>query len=175
MNNSLSALVLAVARDEPDAFEGLHQCMSERILTFVSRRCQQAQVAEEITQEVMLTLWHRSASFDPRRASAETWIFTIARNRVFSALRRHLVRQQMLPAPRPPLGLEDSLSRRQQGARARRAVARLPSPQREALELAYYTDLTYRESAARQGVSVGTVKSRARLGLRRLRYQLEVG
>jgi len=131
-------------------------------------------LAEETMQEALAIVWRKAGQFDPARASAATWIFTIARNKQLDALRK-------LNRPEPedlPWGLSDpgdpqtaaELSQEQE--RLGEAVARLPSRQKEVIEKAFFGDLSHREIADVTGLPLGTIKSRIRLGLERLRYEL---
>lgn len=125
-------------------------------------------------QEALAIVWHKAGQFDPSRASVATWIFTIARNKQLDALRK-------LNRPEPedlPWGLSDpgdpqsAAEMAQEQKRLGDAVAKLPGRQREVIERAFYGELSHREIADITGLPLGTIKSRIRLGLERLRYEL---
>lgn len=156
------------------AFSELFAHFAPRVKGFLIRSGASEAVAEECAQEVMATLWHKAHLYDPARASVATWIFTIARNRRIDVLRR--ARRDDLqdlpwgPEPEPPQ--EDSLTRDQESRRLSEALAGLPDKQRVLVEQAYYHDLSHNEIAEATGLPLGTVKSRLRLALDRLRHAL---
>lgn len=132
--------------------------------------------AEELTQEVMLTLWHRAETFDPKQASAATWIFAIARNRRIDSLRRqrHPELDPDDPAlvPPPTETAEQLMEMAQDNARLHEALKELPGEQSELLKMAFFEDKTHMEIADSCNLPLGTVKSRLRLALARLRRHL---
>ncbi len=134
-----------------------------------------ASLAEECTQEVMATVWRKAHMFDPSRASVATWIFTVARNRKIDALRK-----QRRPEPEDlPWGPEaepdqaDALALQQESEKLGKAIAALPEKQRELIEKAYFGDLSHSEIAEATGLPLGTIKSRIRLALDRLRHAMQ--
>ncbi len=134
----------------------------------------QAASAEEYTQEVMTTVWHKAHLYDPSRASAATWIYTIARNKRIDALRRaNRPEPEDLPwGPEPLPEAADALALQQDTERLAEALEALPSKQREIVKRAYYGDLTHSELAVETGLPIGTIKSRIRLALDRLRHAM---
>ena len=132
-------------------------------------------MAEECVQEVMATVWHTALLFAPTRARAATWIFTIARNKKIDALRK-----QKRPEPED-LGWgpehepdqEDVIGLQQETERLGQAIANLPTKQRQLLERAYFSDMSHSEIAAATGLPLGTIKSRIRLALDRLRHAMK--
>jgi RNA polymerase sigma-70 factor (ECF subfamily) len=133
--------------------------------------------AEELAQEVMTAVWRKAATFDRRQASAATWIFRIARNRRIDAFRRE--RRSTLdahdpifqpPAETGPDGAAETADRE---AQVRRALADLPPEQRELVRVAFYDDLSHSQIAAKTGLPLGTVKSRLRLAIAKLKLGLE--
>jgi RNA polymerase sigma-70 factor (ECF subfamily) len=168
---------ITAIRDHGDeaAFARLFAHFAPRVKAFLMRSGADATLAEECTQEVMATLWQKSHLFDPTRASAATWIFTIARNRKIDALRK-----QKRPEPEElPWGLDpepdqaDVLALQQESDQLGRAIAALPAKQRELIEKAYFGDLSHSEIAADTGLPLGTIKSRIRLALDRLRHAMK--
>ncbi|MFC3614720.1 sigma-70 family RNA polymerase sigma factor [Lutimaribacter marinistellae] len=163
-------------RDAQDqsAFVDLFRHFAPRVKAFLIRSGSDAAMAEECAQEVMATLWHKAHMFDPGRASVATWVFTIARNR-----RIDLIRRQRRPEPEElPWGPEadpepaEVISLQQETAQLRNAMSALPKAQRELIEKAYFGDLSHREIAAQTGLPLGTIKSRIRLALDRLRHAM---
>ncbi|HEX5164266.1 MAG TPA: sigma-70 family RNA polymerase sigma factor [Thermomicrobiales bacterium] len=130
--------------------------------------------AEDVVQEAFLAVWRRAATFDAARGSARGWLTSIVHNAAIDRRRGRFRHQQ------DEVDIEDhawrladddvweDVSRRLDREQVRRALAQIPNEQRETLELAYFGGLTQAEIAAQTGEPLGTVKSRARLGLRRL-------
>ena len=157
------------------AFAELIEHFAPRIKGFLIRSGANDTLAEECTQEVMATIWQKSHQFDPTRASVATWIFTIARNRKIDALRkqRRPEPEELTWGPEAEPDQEDALSLQQESAQLGRAIATLPDKQRELIEKAYFGDLTHSEIAEQTGLPLGTIKSRIRLALDRLRHAMK--
>ncbi len=172
----LSASIVAIAeRGDREAFAALFSHFAPRVKSYLLRMGAGAEAAEELAQETLLTVWRRAGAFDPGRAAASTWIFTIARNLRFDALRREK-RPTMAddpsdagPNPIPPDALLAAL---QDEARVGRAVAELPADQARVVRLAFFSDKAHSEIANELGLPLGTVKSRLRLAMGRLRVML---
>ncbi len=166
-------------RDDADtaAFAELFGHFAPRVKGFLMRSGADETLAEECTQEVMATLWRKSALFDPARASVATWIFTIARNRRIDALRRQRrpEPEDLHWGPEPERDQEDVIALQQESEVLARALAELPEKQRLLIERAYFGDLTHSEIAAETGLPLGTIKSRIRLALERLRHAMSRG
>lgn len=171
-----SALLLAV-RDHQDrvAFAQIFRHFAPRVKGFLMKSGASAALAEECAQDVMATLWQKSHLFDPTRASVATWVFTIARNRRIDALRKsRRPEPEDLPwGPEAEPDQQDALEMAQETARLGAALAQLPDKQRSLIERAYYGDLSHSEIAAETGLPLGTIKSRIRLALDRLRHQMD--
>ena len=168
---------IARIRDQRDraAFQRLFSHFAPRVKAFLMKSGTDASLAEECAQEVMATLWQKAHMFDPSRASAATWIFTIARNRRIDAIRK-----QRRPEPEElPWGPEqepdqaDALALQQESEKLGAAIAQLPEKQKDLIEKAYFGDLTHSEIAEETGLPLGTIKSRIRLALDRLRHQMK--
>lgn len=164
-------------RDDQDkaAFGELFHHFAPRIKGFLMKSGADASLAEECTQDVMAALWHKAHQFDPSRASVATWIFTIARNRKIDLLRRQRrpEPEDLTWGPEAEPEQEDVLSLQQETEQLGAALAELPSAQRELIEKAYFGDLTHSEIAAETGLPLGTIKSRIRLALDRLRHAMK--
>ncbi len=162
-------------QQDRDAFSDLFQHFAPRVKAFLMRSGADATMAEECTQEVMATLWQKAVLFDPARASAATWIFTIARNRKIDALRKmRRPEPEELPwGPEEEPDQADSLALQQETQALEEAMKSLPEKQRELIEKAYFGDLSHSEIAAETGLPLGTIKSRIRLALDRLRHKLK--
>jgi len=157
-----------------EAFALLFRHFAPRVKAFLVRSGAAEALAEEMTQEVMATLWNKSHMFDPTRASVATWVFTIARNRRIDALRRdRRPEPEEIPwGPEPEPDQADVLTLQQESARLGTALRALPDKQRELIEKAYFGDLSHGEIAEQTGLPLGTIKSRIRLALERLRHEM---
>ncbi|MFO1208291.1 MAG: sigma-70 family RNA polymerase sigma factor [Amaricoccus sp.] len=165
-------LVLGVAARDRGAFVALFERYAGRVKAYAIRAGASASDADEIAQDVMVSVWRNAARFDPARASPSTWIFAIARNRRIDAFRRagritaDADDPLLQPDPEPDgFRLLDTAERE---ARLRAAVAGLPPAQRQVLVAAFYEGLSHGAIAAREGLPLGTVKSRIRLAFRHL-------
>jgi len=174
---SLDELLLAVGRDrDRAAFAALFDHFAPRLKAYLRRLgCDGAQ-AEELVQEVMLLVWRRAETFDPAQASAGTWVFTIARNKRVDALRREQ-RPEIDPddpalVPDPVEAADVRVATDQTNRRLRAALKELPPEQAELLKLAYFEDMPHSVISTERGIPLGTVKSRLRLALDRLRRAL---
>lgn len=176
MEMDWSALIVKI-RDERDkkAFRALFTHFAPRVKAFLMRSGADASLAEECAQEVMATLWQKAHLFDPSRASAATWIFTIARNRKIDAIRKmKRPEPEDLPwGPESEPDQEDVLALQQESTKLGDAIAQLPQKQRELIEQAYFGDLSHSEIADATGLPLGTIKSRIRLALDRLRHAMK--
>ena len=163
-------------RDDRDeqAFVALFRHYAPRVKAFLMRSGADAGLAEECVQEVMATVWRKAHLFDPARASVATWVFTIARNKKIDVLRRQRRPEpEDLPwGPEAEPDQEDILGLQQDSERLGQALANLPEKQRELIEKAYFGDLSHSEIAAATGLPLGTIKSRIRLALDRLRHAM---
>lgn len=133
--------------------------------------------AEEVVQDAFLSLWRRAAAYVPARASVRTWLLVMVRSRAIDRLRPASARARSVPLDDEPQLMALSDTWRSAAASMRRqavqsALAKLPSEQGQILEWAYFGGLSQSEIAARAGLPIGTVKSRTRLALDRLRYLL---
>lgn len=156
-------------------FEKLFDFFAPRLKGFVMRSGTGNAQAEEIVQDVMLTIWRKAHLFDPHRAQVSSWIYQIARNRQIDILRR-----ETRPVPEelatPDTTEEDAaqiLAVEQEADVLRKALAQLKPGQREMVEKAYLGDLSHAEIHAQTGLPLGTIKSRIRLGLEKLRHELK--
>lgn len=167
-------LAVRDARDKA-AFGSLFDYYAPRLKGFVMRTGTGSAQAEEIVQDVMLTVWRKAHLFDPQRAQVSSWIYQVARNRQID-----IVRRESRPVPeelKPPESTEEDASQiialDQEAQKLRQALASLKPGQREMVEKAYLGDLTHAEIRAETGLPLGTIKSRIRLGLEKLRHELK--
>ncbi|MEM0976460.1 MAG: sigma-70 family RNA polymerase sigma factor [Pseudomonadota bacterium] len=159
---------------DKDAFAELFSHFAPRVKAFLMKGGADASMAEECAQEAMITLWNKAALFDPSRASVSTWVFTIARNKKIDMLRRRSRPEpEELPwGPEPEPQPSDVIELQEDTARLADALAELPEKQRDIITRAFYGDLTHQELAEQTGLPLGTIKSRIRLALERLRHSL---
>jgi RNA polymerase sigma-70 factor (ECF subfamily) len=167
---------VAAQRDR-GAFVLLFNHFAPRVKAYLMRLGSPADGAEELTQEVMLTVWRRADSFDAARAGVSTWIFAIARNRRIDSLRR-APRRDFEPddpdlTPSAPAAPDQSADAHEWERKLGAALVDLPHEQAQMLRLAYYDDRSHSEIAATLNMPLGTVKSRLRLAIARLRAQFE--
>jgi RNA polymerase sigma-70 factor, ECF subfamily len=167
-------LAIAAKRDR-GRFSELFLHFGPRLKSYFLRLGVAPELAEDLVQEVMLTVWRKADQFDPARAGAATWIFTVARN-----LRIDLKRRQRDPAQLAELyeGLDEpmpseTLIATEQGQRVRQAMSALPADQIEVIRLSFFEDRPHGEIATLLKIPLGTVKSRARLAMARLRAMAE--
>lgn len=170
-------LIQAVARDrDREAFAALFDHFAPRLKAWLMRSGAAPAAADDFAQEAMLTVWRKAELFDPARARAATWIFTIARNRRIDALRR-----DSRPLPVPEISLagpdperpDDVLEARQDEDRVRAALRSLKPDQIEVIQMAFFQDLTHAEVAQSLALPLGTVKSRIRNAMIKLRELLD--
>jgi RNA polymerase sigma factor (sigma-70 family) len=169
--------LVARVRDAGDraAFAALFRHFAPRVKGFLMKSGASAQLAEECAQDVMAVIWQKAHLYDPARASVATWVFTIARNRRIDALRKsRRPEPEDLPwGPAAEPGQAEVFELQREGARLGEAVARLPEKQRILIERAFWGDLSHSEIAAETGLPLGTIKSRIRLALDRLRHVMD--
>lgn len=176
-------LVLQIAESgDKAAFAQLFAHFGPRLKSYLMRLGSPEAEAEDLLQEVMVTLWRRAGGFDPKLASVTTWLFTIARNKRIDRLRRDkhidweaddpaLVSEESFGEPVP--GADHAYDLAQQNDRLRAALALLPPEQADLLQQAYWEDRSHRDIAEATRIPLGTVKSRIRLALTRLRAVLK--
>ncbi len=177
-----AALMASMATGETRALEALYDRYAALVFSVAYRILHDSQLAQDVAQEVFLRLWRQPTSFDPERGRFVSWLMSVTRNRALDELRRVTRRvrleeqdedpvRDLATADRmddPALGVELS----EQRSAVRAAMTRLPPEQRRAIELAYFGGLTQTEIAERTGDPLGTVKTRIRLGMQKLREAL---
>ena len=166
-------LMVSTSQDR-SAFKQLFNHFAPRIKSFLMKAGADPTMAEECSQEAMATVWNKAKLFDPARASASTWIFTIARNKRIDAIRK-------IRRPEPDEltwtdgmedAQEDALELKQQSEMLADAIQNLPEKQRQLVEKAFFKELSHSEIALETGLPLGTIKSRIRLALERLRHAM---
>lgn len=159
------------------AFKKLYEHFAPRLKSFLLRIGSDMSAAEEICQESMIMVWRRAETFNPDSAGASTWIFTIARNKRIDKLRKD---NRPLPDLNDPSFFQipvdksdDILQRVEEEKKIKNALKNLPPEQAKLILSAYYEEKSHREIAGETNLPLGTVKSRIRLAINRLRTQLE--
>jgi RNA polymerase sigma-70 factor (ECF subfamily) len=166
-------------RDDRDkvAFSRLFDHFAPRLKGFIIRAGAPRAQAEDIVQDVMLTVWRKAHLFDPTRAQVSSWIYQIARNRQID-----VIRKEARPMPEALKAEDDGsedpdagevMALEQETDQLRAALEKLAPAQRELIERAYLGELSHSEIRDVTGLPLGTIKSRIRLGLERLRHELK--
>lgn len=162
-------------RQDKAAFAELFAHFAPRVKSFLMKSGAAHDVAEECAQDVMATLWRKAHLFDPTKASVSTWIFTIARNRRIDFLRknRRPEPEELFWGPQEEPDQADVMALAEDTEKLGAALSALPEKQRTLIEKAYFGDLSHSEIAAETGLPLGTIKSRIRLALERLRHTMK--
>jgi RNA polymerase sigma-70 factor (ECF subfamily) len=174
----LAALITQVAETrDRQAYAALFKHFAPRIMAYLRRGGMGAGEAEELTQEVMLTLWRKAGYFDPLRAGAATWLFAIVRNARIDRARR---RRDATLSGAPPLEEADAAPSAEsmslvteREAQLRSALNSLSPEQKEIVQLSFFSDTPHAAIASKLNLPLGTVKSRVRLAIAKLRILLE--
>ena len=170
--------IVAIAKfEDRAAFARLFDHFSPRIKGLLMRRGAGAELAEDLAQEAMLTVWRKAAQFDPAKASAATWIFTIARNLRIDRLRRDqrasVYALAMTEDADPPEQPDQALDAAQRDQGVREALKALPDDQMQVVKMSFIEGRTHVEIAEILQIPLGTVKSRMRLAIVKLKDALE--
>lgn len=159
------------------SFASLFDYFAPRIKSYMLQLGADPAQAEDLAQEVMVTVWRKAGQYDPDKASVSTWIFRIARNRRIDAHRRtqrpDLEPDEPMLRPPEPDEPDTLVNRAQMEEIVRRELETLPPEQLDLLHAAFYRGLSHREIAEAFNLPLGTVKSRIRLAFNRLRGQLQ--
>jgi RNA polymerase sigma-70 factor (ECF subfamily) len=174
MNGSDQHLVSRIAEGDTDAFAAFYDRHVAAVFGLLLKLLGQRNDAEDVLQETFYQVWSRARQYDPARSDPRVWLLLIARSRALDHLRR-----RRIPAGTPGDGAlvcecdpAQLLEQLEAAQGLREALTRLPEEQRSAICLAFYGGLTHEEVARSQAVALGTVKTRIRLGMQRLRRLL---
>ena len=186
-STSDAELIQRVAINDEAAFRELFARYGASARALAGRVVAKPQLAEEVVQDAFLAVWHTSGCFDEARGSLRAWLFGIVHHRAVDAVRREQGQRSRAAelraeadseagvAPDPSDGVIDSILVAGRANAVREALRCLPAAQRDVLVLMYFDGLTQSQIAARNATPLGTVKSRALLGMRRLRAALADG
>lgn len=170
-------LIERIQRGEQASLTALYDRHRSLAYALALRVVRDPQRAEDVVQDAFLSVWRKAASYALGRGSVRTWLGSIVRNRAIDVVRAS--RERTLPDATSLLGIvdprpavDDEVAVRFDGERVRSAILRLPDDQRQAINLAFYGGLSHSEIADETGIPLGTVKSRIRLGMQRLRSTL---
>jgi RNA polymerase sigma-70 factor (ECF subfamily) len=174
----LVALVRAMATRDQRALQALYIQTHRLVFTLIVRITGVRQTAEELTVDVFHNAWRKAATYDPANGSVIGWIMNQARSRAIDRLRFEQRKKRVIPATEDPTGTTESegpqerVEVTQRDRRLQEALQVLTPDERQAIESAFFSELTYREVASRLDQPLGTVKTRIRSGLGKLRRAL---
>ena len=176
-------LMQRVAQGDQQAFSALYDRLSKPLFSLALQMLGDAAEAEDALQDICLQIWRRAANYDPVRSSVFSWAVMMIRSRSIDRLRARGRRARIVAgsidefedAPDVASDVEsasDTSAKNEDASRVRAALSKLPEEQRQALELAFFSDMTHAEIAEQNSEPLGTVKARIRRGLLRLREGL---
>jgi RNA polymerase sigma-70 factor (ECF subfamily) len=176
----LDELLTLAGRGDQAAFEAVYDRVAAPVFGMIRRVLRDPAQSEEVAQETLLEVWRSAARFDPARGSAVTWVMTIAHRRAVDRVRSETAaaereaRAASAAAAVPVDEVAEAVESSLEAERVSRCLDGLTELQRESITLAYYAGYTYPQVASALGVALGTVKTRIRDGLKRLRDCLGV-
>jgi len=180
-HSSDEALMRRVQANEPEAFGHLYDRHCARALRVARSVCHETGRTEEVVQDGFLLIWRSRASYRPDVGSFQTWAMTIFRNRAIDSVRRdaaarrpRLTASEHEDADATSTSMPETVIPRTEGDGLRTLLGHLPHAQAEVIALAYFGELTHIEIARRLSLPEGTVKGRLRLGLEKLRAEMDV-
>lgn len=160
-----------IAEGDLESFQAFYALYAGRVLAYACQLSRRRDMAEDVVQEVFVAVWRRAASYRPDRGDPAGWLYTITRNKLVDQWRRLGDPQEL--GDLDALRLAEDEGAGELRLTMRQALARVAPEQRRAIEMAYFGGFTYEETAQRLDLPLGTLKSRIRSGLKRLRTLLE--
>jgi RNA polymerase sigma-70 factor, ECF subfamily len=168
-------LIYAIGARSEDALRELYQRYSRSAFSLARRIMRSDTDAEDVIQEVFVKVWHKALEYAPAKGSVSTWLMTIAHHTTIDALRRRTSRDTVHPeegelerSPDTRIDVDNTL----ENVMVTEAMGELTSDERQLIELAYFEGLSHSQLATRTGIPLGTIKSRIRVGLQKLRDSL---
>ena len=179
MREDPSRLIQQIGAGNRDAFGRLYDLLASLVYTLALRILRERSVAEDLVQEVFLQVWHQAKNYNHERGTPEAWIITITRSRAIDKLRSIRRREEGSlttdnPREKSRAGVASGVNASDARLTLNTALARLPEAQRQILELAYFDGLTQSEIATQLREPLGTIKTRMRAGMERLREFFQV-
>ena len=179
-------MIERICRGDQSAFSALYDRLSRPLYSLALRMLGDAGDAQDALQDVFLQIWSRAATYNPEQSTVFSWTVLLTRSRVIDRLRARKRRLRIVDSATGDEDADvadastmesaaDTADKNDEAARVRSVLNNLPSEQREAIELAFFGDLTHHEIAARLGEPLGTIKARIRRGLLKLRERLGTG
>jgi RNA polymerase sigma-70 factor, ECF subfamily len=176
-------MIERIGRGDQSAFSALYDRLSRPLYSLALRMLGDAGDAQDALQDVFLQIWSRAATYNPQQSTVFSWTVLLTRSRVIDRLRARKRRLRVVDSTTGDEDAEvadastmesaaDTADKNDEAARVRSVLNNLPAEQREAIELAFFGDLTHHEIAARLGEPLGTIKARIRRGLLKLRERL---
>lgn len=171
-----SLIVRIATHQDREAFARLFNYYAPRLKSFLIRRGETPEAAEDLAQETLVRMWRRAGSFDPARANAAAWLFAIARNLKIDTFRRdrrpEIHTDDFLLRPEDPPKPDEVLLGSECRDRVQKAMSTLPADQLDLVKLSFFDGRSHGDIADLTGIPLGTVKSRLRLAFGRLREKL---
>ena len=179
-------MIERIGRGDQSAFSALYDRLSRPLYSLALRMLGDAGDAQDALQDVFLQIWSRAATYNPEQSTVFSWTVLLTRSRVIDRLRARKRRLRVVDSATGDEDADvadastmesaaDTADKNDEAARVRSVLNNLPAEQREAIELAFFGDLTHHEIAARLGEPLGTIKARIRRGLLKLRERLRTG
>jgi len=176
-------MIERIGRGDQSAFSALYDRLSRPLYSLALRMLGDAGDAQDALQDVFLQIWSRAATYNPEQSTVFSWTVLLTRSRVIDRLRARKRRLRIVDSATGDEDADvadastmesaaDTADKNDEAARVRSVLNNLPAEQREAIELAFFGDLTHHEIAARLGEPLGTIKARIRRGLLKLRERL---
>jgi RNA polymerase sigma-70 factor, ECF subfamily len=179
-------MIERIGRGDQSAFSALYDRLSRPLYSLALRMLGDAGDAQDALQDVFLQIWSRAATYNPEQSTVFSWTVLLTRSRVIDRLRARKRRLRVVDSATDDEDADvadastietaaDTADRNDEAARVRSVLNNLPLEQREAIELAFFGDLTHHEIAVQLGEPLGTIKARIRRGLLKLRERLRTG
>ncbi len=171
-------LMARIVEHDNQALEMLFARHAPIVLGLAVRMLRDLAPAEDVLQETFIRVWTKASTYDEQKGKVSSWVYGIARNKCIDFMRKHKTGLEEIPVvgnPHPVIDTDEAAFESLRRSQIRTAMEKLPEKQREVIELSYFEGLTRREISQAIGEPLGTVNTRARLGLKKLRTALQEG